>query len=301
MVISYETDSFRRRFIFEGENLIQGRSFLKEGERGEVYRGKVLKRVGNLGYFVDLGPFKGLCQEKLNSGDIQLFEIIKRQVDKEPLLTSKVGFMGESLILQDGPGIYYSKSIPSSYRRLLEELKLEGVYFRREASRLPLHLVKKEYDSLRAKKKALQNKNQLGLVYSPPFKEEGDPFYFMELEEKILHLRRGKSKKDGITLFFEPTRAGLVIDVNGVGKEEDINRKAGEMIEESLILMNVGGLVIIDLLGRGRGYRGEGSLTKEGIFVKSLPVRGANLFYVPLEKLKNDYKKLRNKLSEEYE
>lgn len=300
MVISYETRRFRRRFILEEDRIVQGRSFLKEGERGEVYRGKVLEKIDSLGYLIDLGPFMGLCQEKVHPGDILTFEIFKKQEGKHPLVTRSFGLMGESLILKKGQDTSFSREIPASYRRLLEDLDLSGVYFRREAVKLPLHHVKKEYDELIEKRKKIEIKQGLGLVHRPPFKEEGQGYYFMELEEKILRLARGKIEEKGIVLFFEPTRAGLVIDVNGLGKEEEINRGAQLLIEQSLILMNVGGLVIIDLVGRGKGYSGQGSLTKEGVFVQSLPVRGANLFYTPLEILEGDYHELRERVREEF-
>jgi hypothetical protein len=300
VVISYETATYRRRFVFEYDRLIQGRSFLKEGERGEVYRGKVLEKIEGLGYLIDLGPFKGLCQEKVHLGAIETFEILKRQEDKHPLVTRSYGLMGESLILRAGQSLSFSREIPTTYRGLLEELDLSGVYFRREALKKPLYQVRKEYDELRQKQKEIEIKNQLGLVHRPPFKEEGDSYYFMELEEKILRLRRGKIDDRGIVLFFEPTRAGLVIDVNGVGKEEELNNTARDLIEESLILMNVGGLVIIDLVGTGKGYGAQDSLTKEGVLVQSLPVRGANLFYTPLKSLEQDYEELRHRLSKEF-
>lgn len=296
MVVSYETRSFRRSFLLEGDKLIKASSFRKHLEKGEVYLGKVEERVPDLGFIVDLGGFKGLCQDKLVLGERRLFEVKRYDEGKYPLLTSQVGFVGESIILRGGE-TSYSRGLAPSYRKLLSELGLQGVYFRRNASKVPTRLIKEEYNRLTSLRE--NPAKELGLVYRPFFKEEGDPFYFRELESQILALAGGKLKEDGISLYFDNTRAGLVIDVNGLGPPELVNRKAWELIERSLILMNVGGLVMVDFLGQGQGYKGPGSLTKEGVLVRSYPQRGLNLFKVDKELLEKDYEFLKDRLNEE--
>ncbi len=297
MVIAYETESFRRRFVLEGDRLVSARSFRKNREKGEVYLGQVREKIKDLGFIVDLGGFKGLCQEELVLGEKKLFEIEKSSPDKYPLITSRVGFIGRSLILREGDNSY-SKKLPETYLKLLKELELKGVYFREEARNTPLRQIAEEYDRL----VSLRDfpRDSLGLVHRPYFKEEGDPFYFRELEARIVSLAKGSYKKDGVSLYFEMTRAGLVIDVNGLGQADHINKKAQGMIEEALILMNAGGLIMVDFVADGRGYSGPGSLTKEGVLVRSLPQRGTSLFSLDSELLERDYLALDKRLNEEY-
>lgn len=299
MVISYETPSFRRRFKLDSdEKILESRSYRRDLERGQVYFGRVLEKVKDLGFIVDLGSFKGLCQEDLLQCQESLFEIVKYQEGKYPLITKNPGFVGQSIILREGENSY-SKDLPKSYIELLKGLELTGVYFRNQARNLPLRRVSEEYTHLVGLRDS--SYRELGLVYEPPFTKEGDSFYFRELESRIVHLSKGLLDKDDLRIYFEMTRAGLVIDVNGLGSPEDINKRAWPLIEEALLLMNVGGLVMVDLVGQGQGYKGPGSLTKEGVLVRTYPQRGTNLFSVDRSLLEEDYKELIKKLDEEIE
>lgn len=297
MVVAYETPSFRRRFILEEDRLVEGRSFRKGLEKGQVYYGRVLEHVKDLGYIVDLGPLKGLCQEKLSSDYEGLFEIVKYQEDKYPLITSKPGLLGRSLIFRTGPRAF-SKGLAPGYIKLLDELDLDGVYFRRSAQDIPLRKVREEYQELKEIFSA--SYSEPGLIYEPPFIEEGDNFYKRELESRILSLSRGFLEKDDLKIYFEMTRAGLVIDVNGLGSPGDINSRAWPLIEEALILMNVGGLVMVDLVGKGQGYKGPGSLGPEGVLVRTYPQRGVNLFTTSKELLEKDYALFDERLNKEF-
>lgn len=297
MVISYETPSFRRRFkLGPGDRILEARSYRRDLERGQVYYGRVLEKVKDLGFIVDLGVSKGLSQEDLVIGQEGLFEIIKYQEGKYPLITNEPGFIGRSIILREGENSY-SKDLAESYKELLKGLGLSGVYFRSQSKNLPLRKISQEYEELMAKKEGFYK--EPGLVHEPIFTEEGDIFYFRELESRILRLSSGLLEREDLRIFFEMTRAGLVIDVNGLGSPKDINTRAWPLIEEALLLMNVGGLVMVDLVGQGQGYKGLGSLTKEGVLVRSYPQRGTNLFTVDRDLLEGDYKKLLRRLDEE--
>lgn len=304
MVVSYETPSFRRRFLLEGDKVLQGRSFYRKHEKGEVYLAKVNEQVQRLGSLFEIEGETFLCQEKgLRLGEQYLVEIIKRQEGKYPLLSTNPGWISENFIYRPGKGVDFSKEIPESYRDHLLSLDLTDVYFRREALKTPLYRIKDEYDLLRKKidgitRQMKEDQLEPGLVHEPPFKEEGEKWMKVHLEERILQVRKGKVEEEGIVIYFEPTRVGLVVDVNGVGKEEELNRRAQELIEEILELMNVGGLVLIDLVGSGKGYRGPGTLSREGVLILSRPVRGANLFNVDEDQLKKDYVVLKDKLEE---
>lgn len=299
MVVAYETLNHKRRFILEEQRVLQGRSFNKEKEKGEVYLAKLIEQVPDLGSIFDLEGEKGLCQEKgLRLGETYLVEIIKKQEEKYPLLSTKVGWISENFIYRPGEGVIFSKEIPQNYRQSLLDLGLSDVYFRRGVSDTPLYKVKREYDLLLGKIHQLEERRKPGLVHRPPFKEEGEKWMKLHLEERILQIRKGKVEENGLVLYFEPTRAGLVVDVNGMGREEVLNGKLYSLLEEILELMNVGGLVILDLVGSGKGYRGPGHLTREGILLITRPVRGLDLFRVSEEVLSENYRYLKKKLEE---
>ena len=301
MVVAYETLHFKRHFVLDEERILRGRSFHKEREKGEVYLAKLIEQVEGLGSIFDLDGEKGLCQEKgLRLGEMYLVEIIKKQEEKYPLLSTKPGWISEHFIYRPKGGISFSKEIPQNYRKALLDLGLSDVYFRRDVLDTPLYKVKREYDQLLEKIQKLRSEDhrEPGLVHRTPFKEEGEKWIKLHLEERILQLRKGIVEAQGLTLYLEPTRAGLVVDVNGVGKEEILNEQLYPLLEEILELMNVGGLVIIDLIGRGKGYKGPGNRTKEGIVLVTRPVRGADLFRISEEVLQEDYTYLKKKLEE---
>ena len=79
-----------------------------------------------------------------------------------------------------------------------------------------------------------------------------DLFELIDLDSQIDLLTDRKVPFAGGTLVIEHTEAAVVIDVNGAGKPADINQAALTEVARQIRLRNLGGIILIDLVGDRR-------------------------------------------------
>ncbi len=260
-LINYQTNSLLKRLIYNKGKLISASYFEKESyEKGMVFFGRVESFHAPLkGYFINLGSGSALYQtsEKLIIGKHYLFEIFKTFKDKKPLLTRNVGFVGRYLIYRPHGNTKVSDKINSVIRDKLLALNLEGVYFKLDSQVADKIDILEEYEYLSNLYRELSNaaftQKRARLVYAPPTNySSSNVEEILRHEEEILGLHQKTIFKDRVTYFVEPTRVGLIIDVNrssSLKSDSEINESAIEFILDLIMKMNVGGVILIDLIG----------------------------------------------------
>ncbi len=260
-LINYQTNSLLKRLIYNKGKLISASYFEKEAyEKGMVFFGRVEAFHAPLkGYFINLGSGSALYQtsEKLIIGKHYLFEIFKTFKDKKPLLTRNVGFVGRYLIYRPHANTKVSDKINTVIKNKLLDLNLEGVYFKLDSQLADKVDILDEYYKLSELYKTLSDaaytQKKAKLVYAPPTNYSSSHVEeILRHEEDILMLHQKTIINDKITYFVEPTRVGLIIDVNrasSLKSDSEINSSAINFILELIMKMNVGGIVLVDLIG----------------------------------------------------
>lgn len=262
--INYDLDQIRRHLIFEDGKLIKAQYFAKdETEKGMVFLGRIEDFHNPLkGYFVDLSTGrKGLYQtkEKLDIGRHYLFEVKKVQSGKQPLLSRKIGLVGKYVIYRPFQETTVSKSLSQSLKKHFLQLGHDHVYYRSECALVSSYHVEEEIEELKNAwtdmLRIQQTQRKAALLFEPKVNETNwDDASIIEFEEKILRLRHPFVLVDDMRFDIEMTRVGLVIDVNTQaykGTHDEANRKAISFVSDLLITMNVGGIVLVDLVGNG--------------------------------------------------
>lgn len=315
--INYETNKYRRRLIFEEDRLIDAVYFPRQGiEPGMVFLGRVEAYHATIrGFFVDLGERqKGIYQgkEPLVVGRHYLFEVRKVQPKKHPVLSRNVGLVGKYVIYRPDRETEVSDGIAEPMRTILMNKGFRHVYYKREAADVSFYKVEEEIRDLEySYRKAMQSEageRFAKLIYRPPGPDVNwDESEVLEFEEELVRLRQGTIIDDDITYHLDVTRVGLVIDVNSGQSSlspEQVNDKAMDFISNLLITMNVGGLVIMDLIGKGRqeyfhdlmkldSRISHVNISKLGLLEISRKRVGLNLYDIPLLEMMADYVKYR--------
>lgn len=315
--INYETDKYRRRLIFEDERLIEAEYYPRQGiEPGMVFLGRVEDYHATIrGFFIDLGERqKGIYQgkERLVVGRHYLFEVRKVQPKKHPVLSRNIGMVGKYVIYRPEKDTAVSDGIPEPMRSILLNKGFRHVYYKREAAQVSFYKVEEEIRDLEYRyRKAVQSEageRFAKLIYRPGGPEVNwDEMEIIEFEEELVRLRQGTIIDDDITYHVDMTRVGLIIDVNS-GRSSlnpnQVNDKAMEFISRLLITMNVGGLVIMDLIGKGKQEHFHDlmkldsrithvNISKLGLLEISRKRVGTNVYDIPLLEVMADYVKYR--------
>lgn len=83
---------------------------------------------------------------------------------------------------------------------------------------------------------------------------KGEPplFELIDLETQIENLSEKRVAFDGGYLIIEHTEAACIIDVNGAGNPAELNRLALIEVARQIRLRNLGGIILIDLVGDRR-------------------------------------------------
>ncbi len=257
-VLKYICGDYRRRIILDDNKILSAiHLYNNKYNVGDLYLGKVISKATN-GFFVNTSDFNAFTNDKnLNIGENYVFEVIKINDGKKPLVTSKYSIQSNSLILSDRKR--YSKNIDEDNIKRLDKLGLNA-FFKTESISYSDKELEDEFDELtqikeRIEKKALYEKSLIKL-YSVPFKEIKDDYFIRELEERIRCYSKSEIISDKFRLNIEKTKVGLVIDVDSMSSKEsieEINSKASKKISEILITMNVSGIVIVDFIQSGEG------------------------------------------------
>lgn len=303
--ITYETPRYLREIILDGACMVSARYHERDAVRmGMVYLGRVEAYHHQMkAYFVDLGSTKGIYQgtESLLIGKHYLFEVKKVQKGKHAILSRKVSLVGQYVVYRpDGP-TEVSKHIGEKRRDFLFDQGLEHIYYKREAAEVSFHRVKEEAETLKALYETFLNTQhytrKAKLLYTPKNVDHyQDQHHIMEIEEELFRLRQMVVFHEDIQFFLEMTKIGLVIDVNSArskGDAGDINDVAIEFLSQLFITMNVGGLVLVDLIGGGEHRLFHDlmkvdsritsvHLSKAGILEIIRKREGLNLFEIPL-------------------
>lgn len=317
--INYQTDKYKRRLVYEEGSLRDAVYFPREGVvPGMVYLGRIEDYHTSLkGYFVDLGLMrKGLYQgkEKLIIGKHYLFEVRKVLEGKHPILSRDVGLMGEYVIYRPEKESEVSSGIGEPLRSKFLQSGLKHVYFKRESAHVSFFKVEEEIrkleDIYRQAMMSEQGERKTRLIYTPGSMVDDIPAeQLLEFEETLLRYRQNIIIEDDITYTIEMTKVGLVIDVNsGKSREsfEDLNDKAMRFISELLVTMNVGGIVLVDLIGSGQHHHFHDlmkldkrithvNISKLGILEISRRRSGLNVYDLPLIEVMADYIQVRLK------
>lgn len=311
--INYETDKYRRRLVFEDDRLVDAAYFPRQGiEPGMVFLGRVEAYHATMrGFFVDLGERqKGIYQgrEKLVVGRHYLFEVRKVQPKKHPVLSRNIGLVGQYVIYRPDRETDVSDGIGEPMRSILLNKGFRHVYYRREAAQTSFYKVEQEIRDLeyvyREASLSEAGERYAKLIYRPPGPEVNwDEMEILEFEEELVRLRQGTIIDDDITYHVDMTRVGLIIDVNSGQSSispNQVNDRAMEFISKLLITMNVGGLVIMDLIGQGRQEYFHDlmkldsrirhvNISKLGLLEISRKRVGLNLYDIPLLEVMADF------------
>lgn len=311
--INYETDKYRRRLVYENERLIETAYYPRQGiEPGMVFLGRVEAYHATIrGFFVDLGERqKGVYQgkERLVIGRHYLFEVRKVQPNKYPVLSRQVGLVGQYVIYRPDRESEVSPGIGEPLRSKLLSKGFRNIYYKREAAQTSFFKVEDEIRQLEYHfRNAMQSEageRFAKLIYRPPGPEVNwDEAEIIEFEEELVRLRQGTIIDDDITYHVDMTRVGLIIDVNSGQSNlspNQVNDKAMEFISQLLITMNVGGLVIMDLIGRGSQEHFHDlmqldsrirhvNISKLGLLEISRKRVGLNVYDIPLLEVMADY------------
>ncbi len=86
------------------------------------------------------------------------------------------------------------------------------------------------------------------LVHHNLFEEYG-------LEEIWTSLEFSTVQFPGGSFHIEPTAAATFIDINGVGKAEEINQRALEPLIQQLLWRNLSGSIVVEFVNHGQGHR----------------------------------------------
>lgn len=311
--INYETDKYRRRLVFQDDRLAETLFLPRQGiEPGMVFLGRAEAFHATIkGYFIDLGERqKGVYQgkERLVIGRHYLFEVRKVQPKKHPVLSRRVGLMGKYIIYRPESDTDASDGIPGPMRSLLLDKGFKHVYYKREAADVSFYKVEDEIRDLEYQyRKAIQSEageRFAKLIYRPtPPETNWDVSDIIEFEEELVRLRQHTIIDDDITYHVDQTRVGLIIDVDS-GRSRltpnQINDEAMNFISKLLITMNVGGLVIMDLIGKGKQEHFHDlmkldnrithvNISKLGLLEISRKRVGTNLYDIPLLEVMADY------------
>lgn len=320
--VSYSTEHFTRRMVFEGETLLSAAYFEKEtAEKGMIFLGRVEAFHAPLkGYFVDLGSgVKGLYQssEKILIGKHYLFEIHSAGKGKPPLLSRRIGFVGKTVIFRPGEKAAVSRYLSEEMKETLLALGEENVYFRKEAEEASREEILGEIAELRRVYEEVisleRTQRRARLVYTPAAAEETRDWHtILTYEEEIIRLAQKTVFDKDITYYIEPTQVGLVIDVNAGSSGlsiEEVNDSAMHFLSELLIRMNVGGLILVDLVGKGQQHFFDlrkrdprithVGISKMGILEITRKRKGTGMYDVPMLKILADYIRLHQAQREE--
>lgn len=315
--LNYQTEKYKRRLVFEQGVLQDAVYFPKEGVvPGMVFLGRIEDYHTTLkGYFVDLGlKRKGLYQgkQKLDVGKHYLFEVRKVLEGKHPILSRKVGLMGDYVIYRPERDTDVSSGISEPLRSKFLESGFKHVYFKRESAKVSFFKVEEEIRKLeyiyRSAMQSEQGERKTMLIYTPSAHEDDIPIeQLLAFEETLLRYRQPMLMEEDITYSIEMTKVGLVIDVNSGSSKatrEDLNDRAMQFISHLLVTMNVGGIVLVDLIGSGRHHKFHDlmaqdkrithvNISKLGILEISRKRSGTNLYDLPIVEVLADYIHLR--------
>lgn len=311
--LNYQTEKYKRRLVYVDDILRDAVYFPKEGlVPGMVFLGRIEDYHTHLkGYFVDLGlKRKGLYQgrQKLDIGKHYLFEVRKVLEGKHPILSRDVGLMGEYIIYRPERETDVSSGIGEPLRTKFLQSGFKHVYFKRESADVPFFRVEEEIRNLeylyRLATMSEQGERKARLIYTPSSViDEIPPEQYLEFEERLVRYRQGILIEEDITYSIEMTKVGLVIDVNSGSSKatpEEINDRAVRFIAELLVTMNVGGIVLVDLIGEGKHHQFHDlmkedkrithvNISKLGILEISRKRSGVNLYDLPLVEVMADY------------
>lgn len=311
--VSFTTDHFLRRMVYEGEELLSAVYFEREGvEKGMIYLGRVESFHPPLkGYFVDLGNgVTGLYQssDQILIGKHYLFEIHAAGRGRPPLLSRRIGFVGQYVIFRPRMKNAVSKHVDELVAASLLALDVEHVYFRKEAETAKTKDILEEIAALRKVYEEVtsleRTQRRARLVYQPPLPQETDDLLFiLAYEEEILRLSQKTVFEGDMTYHIEPTHVGLVIDVNSGSSDLSIpeqNDLAVRFVSNLLLRMNVGGLILVDLIGHGEQQQPldlkkrdsritHVALSSMGILEITRKRNGTGMYDVPMLKLLADY------------
>lgn len=321
--INYETDKYRRRLIYEEDRLMEALYLPRQGiEPGMVFLGRVEAFHATIkGYFIDLGERqKGVYQgkERLVIGRHYLFEVRKIQPNKHPVLSRQVGLMGRYVIYRPEFETDVSDGIPEPMRTNLLNKGFKHVYYKREAAQVSFYQVEDEIRDLEYRyHKAIQSEageRFAKLIYRPSVPETNwHPSDIIEFEEELVRLRQHTIIDDDILYHVEPTRVGLIIDVDSARSKllpHQVNDEAMNFISHLLVTMNVGGLIIMDLIGQGQQEHFHDlmkldsrirhvNISKLGLLEISRKRVGTNVYDLPLLEVMADYIRFRIRLEQE--
>ncbi|WP_459128965.1 ribonuclease E/G [Guggenheimella bovis] len=260
--INYQTPSIHRHLTFDDGELIKASYFRKGGvEVGMVFLGRVEAYHSAMkGYFVELSIGRnGLYQsdEKLQIGSHYLFEVRKVQSGKQPLLSRRIGLVGKYVIYRPFQPTGASESLSEETRKHLLKQGYEHVFFRSECDQVSFFEVEREIEELSKIYEEMERIEKFDrkakLLYEP---RQNDPSWddasIMEFEEEIVRFRQPFVIYDDVRIDIDETRVGLVLDVNSSSFEGDHNEAnliALEFVKKMLVVMNVGGIVLVDLIG----------------------------------------------------
>lgn len=312
----YETPGFKRELVYDDNILVRTLYEEREGiQNGMVFLGRVEAYHHNIkGFFIDLGDYKGIYQgkENLHIGKHYLFEVRKSQRGKHAVLSRRVSLIGKYLVYRPTDKTECSKNISKSECEYLLSLGLENVYIKRNATDVSTYKLKDEAKHLKEQYDSFLNiekfQRRARCLYAPSKKSSlVDQSQILTFEEELFRLRQMVVFHEELQFFIEVTKIGLVIDVNSAkfkGEPSEMNDVAMEFISDLLIRMNVGGLILVDLIGKGtqrhfhdlmkKDPRITGvNISKYGILEIIRKREGVNLYDVPILEMLADLIKLK--------
>ncbi len=262
MKICFNEGKYYFRQVYDNENrLIENEIYTKDMDT--IYLGKVVKYSNSIGYMVDIGSGYGLYNSKdVEIGKTYLFRVNKIIKGKDPILT-------RDIVIFDSYFVYPSDKYNNP--------KYRGAYLRKETEEDLTDrynkLVKKYDEIIRVGKYDLKPK----LVYSPIREEEFDPYLKMSYLKRIEYYKNREVLVDDFLMHLSITPLGLVVDVDrfkSSKSDEEINKMALEKLSEILIYLNIGGIVICDLIADADSLRNSFSLKDNRIKYFSISPNG---------------------------
>ena len=247
---------------------------------GAIFRGKITRVVKQVGAFVDIGLDKdGLLSFR---DGYKVGDFITVQVRKEPTetkgcaLTEEITLPGRYLVLTDRKEHCFSHKLSASCKErlscLTEQTADVGFVFRTACEEATTEEIEKERARLTSRYEEILSKAKntyeircflqdtaREIAFRTAAKDEELTEGFDRIEKQLIELDARKVEKEGVELVFDKTEAMTVVDINyhRYGKtfgDADrtayrANLVAMEELARQIRLRNLGGIIVVDLIG----------------------------------------------------